>query len=180
MLGRALSKRPPAGPPHVARPRFGDFIRERNFIVLYVSSALANVATAIPFVFLPVYAREHGISEVAAAALISFIGLTSMLGRVGLGTLADRVGLIRLYQAAVLALGLSYFIWLAAHGYALLVLFALAMGASYGCFAALNSLQVSVLFGVTGLAVGLVSVSLVIAPSASSTPPVVVAISYST
>src|SRR5205814_7146574 len=93
-----------------------------NFIVLYVSSALAIVATAIPFVFLPVYAREHGVSEVAAASLISCIGLTSMLGRVGLGTLADSVGLIRLYQLAVLALGLSYFLWLGAHGYAMLVL----------------------------------------------------------
>jgi MFS family permease len=176
MLCAALSKRPPAGPQHVARPRFGDFIRERNFIVLYVSSALANVATAIPFVFLPVYAREHGISEVAAAALISFIGLTSMLGRVGLGTLADRVGLIRLYQAAVLALGLSYFIWLAAHGYAMLVLFALAMGASYGGYVALNPSVVAELFGVAGMGVVLGTLYTSIAATALFGPPIVGAI----
>jgi hypothetical protein len=29
------------------------------------------------------------VTEVAAASLISFIGITSMLGRVGLGTLGD-------------------------------------------------------------------------------------------
>jgi MFS family permease len=176
MLCAALSKRPPAGPQHVARPRFGEFIRERNFIVLYVSSALANVATAIPFVFLPVYAREHGISEVAAATLISFIGLTSMLGRVGLGTLADRVGLIRLYQAAVLALGLSYFIWLAAHGYAMMVLFALAMGASYGGYVALNPSVVAELFGVPGMGVVLGTLYTSIAAIALFGPPIVGAI----
>jgi MFS family permease len=176
MLCAALSRRPPAGPQHVARPRFGEFIRERNFIVLYASSAPANVATAIPFVFLPVYAREHGISEVAAAGLISFIGLTSMVGRVGLGTLADRIGLIRLYQAAVLALGLSYFIWFAAHGYAMLVLFALAMGASYGGYVALNPSVVAELFGVAGMGVVLGTLYTSIAATALFGPPIVGAI----
>jgi MFS family permease len=176
MLCAALAKRPPAGPQHVARPRFGQFVRDPNFAVLYVSSALANVATAIPFVFLPVYAREHGMSEVAAAALISCIGLTSMLGRVGLGTLADRVGLIRLYQLAVLALGLSYFIWLAAHGYAMLVLFALAMGASYGGYVALNPSVVAELFGVAGMGVVLGTLYTSIAITALFGPPIVGAI----
>ena len=176
MLCAALSKRPPAGAQHVARPRFGEFVRERNFIVLYISSALANVATTIPFVFLPVYAREHGISEVAAATLISCIGLTSMFGRVGLGTLADRVGLIRLYQAAVLALGLSYFIWLGAHGYMTMVLFALAMGASYGGYVALNPSVVAELFGVTGMGVVLGTLYTSIAVTALVGPPIVGAI----
>jgi MFS family permease len=176
MLCAALSKRPPAGATHVARPRFGQFVRDPNFIVLYVSSALANVATAIPFVFLPVYAREHGVSEVAAASLISCIGLTSMLGRVGLGTLADRVGLIRLYQLAVLALGLSYFLWLGAHGYAMLVLFALAMGASYGGYVALNPSVVAELFGVAGMGVVLGTLYTSIAVTALFGPPIVGAI----
>jgi MFS family permease len=176
MLCAGLSKRPPAGPQHVARPRFAELIRERNFVVLYVSSALANVATTIPFVFLPVYAREHGISEVAAAALISFIGLTSMLGRVGLGALADRLGLIRLYQLAVLALGLSFFIWLAAQGYGMLVLFALAMGASYGGYVALNPSVVAQLFGVAGMGVVLGTLYTSIAVTALFGPPIVGAI----
>jgi MFS family permease len=176
MLCAALSKRPPAGAQHVARPRLGQFIRDPNFIVLYLSSALANIATAIPFVFLPVYARDHGISEVGAAALISFIGLTSMLGRVGLGTLADRVGLIRLYQATVLALGLSYFIWLAAHGYPMMVLFALAMGASYGGYVALSPAVVAELFGVAGMGVVLGTLYTSIAVTALFGPPIVGAI----
>lgn len=147
----ALSKRPPGGPQHIARPRISRFMREPNFIALYVGSALTNVATAIPFVFLPVYARDQGLSEVAAASLISFIGLTSMIGRVGLGTLADRVGLIRLYQAMVLALGLSYLIWLAAGGYWTLVMFALAVGGTYGGYVALTPAVVAELFGVAGM-----------------------------
>jgi len=169
----ALAKRPPRGPQHVARPRLGEFVRAPNFIVLYVSSALANVATSIPFVFLPVYAREHGISEVAAASLISFIGVTSMLGRVGLGTLADRVGLIRLYQITVLVLGLSYFLWLGSHGYVSLVLFALAMGASYGGYVALNPSVVAELFGVDGMGVVLGTLYTSIAITALLAPPMV-------
>jgi predicted MFS family arabinose efflux permease len=176
MLCAALSQRPPRGPQHVARPRFGKFVRDPNFAVLYISSALANVATSIPFVFLPVYAREHGISEVAAAALISCIGLTSMLGRAGLGTLADRVGLLRLYQLTVLVLGLSYFIWLYAPGYAALVVFALAMGASYGGYVALNPSVVAELFGVAGMGVVLGTLYTSIAITALFGPPIVGAI----
>jgi MFS family permease len=150
----ALSKRPPTGAQHVARPQVRRLMREPNFIVLYVASALANIATAIPFVFLPVYARDQGLSEVAAASLISFIGLTSMIGRVGLGTLADRVGLIRLYQAMVLALGLSYVIWLVAGGgYWMMVLFALAVGGTYGGYVALTPAVVAELFGVMGMGI---------------------------
>ena len=176
MLCAALSKRPPRGPQHVAHPRFGEFVRDPNFAVLYISSALANVATSIPFVFLPVYAREHGVSEVAAAALISCIGLTSMLGRAGLGTLADRIGLLRLYQVTVLVLGLSYFIWLYAPGYAALVAFALAMGASYGGYVALNPSVVAELFGVAGMGVVLGTLYTSIAITALFGPPIVGAI----
>jgi MFS family permease len=147
----SLARKPPWGRQHAARPRFGGFIRERNFLVLYFSSALANVGTAIPFVFLPVYARDQGMSEVTAASLISFIGLTSMLGRVGLGTLADNVGLIRLYQGAILALSVSYVIWFVAHAYWAMVLFALVMGASYGGYVALGPAVVAELFGVAGM-----------------------------
>jgi MFS family permease len=148
-----LSKRPPTGPQHVARPQIRRFMRDRNFLILYVSSAFANIATAIPFVFLPAYARDHGLGVVAAASLISFIGLTSMFGRIGLGTLADRVGLIRLYQTMVLALGLSYVIWLFAGSYWTMVLFALAMGGTYGGYVALNPAVVADLFGVAGMGV---------------------------
>jgi MFS family permease len=151
MICVMLAERPPRGTQHVAGPRLGRFMREPNFLVLYISSALANIGTAIPFVFLPVHARDLGVSEVAAASLISFIGLTSMLGRVGLGALADRVGLIRLYQAAVLALALSYVIWLLARGYWAMVLFALAMGATYGGYVALAPAVVAELFGVSGM-----------------------------
>jgi len=173
LICAGLAKRPPHGPQHVARPRLGEFVRAPNFIILYVSSALANVATSIPFVFLPVYAREHGIREVAAASLISFIGITSMLGRVGLGTLADRVGLIRLYQFTVLVLGLSYFLWLGSHGYVTLVFFALVMGVSYGGYVALNPSVVAELFGVAGMGVVLGTLYTSIAITALLAPPIV-------
>jgi MFS family permease len=76
----------------------------------------------------------------------------------------------------VLALGLSYFIWLAAHGYAMLVLFALAMGASYGGYVALNPSVVAELFGVAGMGVVLGTLYTSIAITALFGPPIVGAI----
>ena len=151
LICAALAERPPRGPQHIAGPLLGRFIHDRNFLALYISSAMANIGTAIPFVFLPAYARDQGMSEVAAASLVSFIGLTSMLGRLRMGTLADSVGLIRLYQAAVLALSLSYVIWLVARAYWTMVAFALVMGASYGGYVALGPAVVAELFGVSGM-----------------------------
>jgi MFS family permease len=177
MVCAALSKRPPAGPQHIARPQIRRFIREPNFIVLYIGSALTNVATAIPFVFLPVYARDQGLSEVVAASLISFIGLTSMIGRVGLGTLADRVGLIRLYQAMVLALGMSYLIWLGAgRTYSMMVLFALAVGGTYGGYVALTPAVVAELFGIGGMGTVLGTLYTSSALTQLTGPPIVGAI----
>lgn len=51
----------------------------------------------MPFVFLPAFARDLGISAVASAALVGFIGVAGVCGRLGLGALADRLGVIRLY-----------------------------------------------------------------------------------
>lgn len=76
--------------------------------MLFASSALTNIATPFPLCFSRCTHEECGISQIAAAALISFICLASLLGRVGLGALADRIGLIRLCQVTVLVLGVSY------------------------------------------------------------------------
>ena len=99
-----------------------------------------------------------------------------MLGRAGLGTLADRIGLLRLYQLTVLVLGLSYFLWLYAPGYAMLVAFALAMGASYGGYVALSPSVVAELFGVPGMGVVLGTLYTSIAITALFGPPIVGAI----
>jgi MFS family permease len=128
-------------------------MRTPNFLILYASGMLATVATAVPFVFLAPYAESIGIGEVSAATLVGIIGLAGTAGRLGLGALADRFGVISLYRGCVLALGLSYGIWLGAHSWMMLALFAIAMGASYGGAVALTPAVIAELFGTQGLGV---------------------------
>lgn len=112
-------------------PGIGRLLRSRAFLMLYLSWVLATTALLVPFVFLPAFARDHGASEIAAAALVSTIGGTSIVGRVMLGPLADRIGVQRLFKLTVLAMAASYAIWLLS-SYAWLVLFAIVLGTSYG------------------------------------------------
>jgi hypothetical protein len=81
-------------------------VRELNFVVLFASSALTNIGRHSLCVS-PGVRTKNAASAKSAAALISFIGLASMLGRVGLGALADHIGLIRLHQVTVLVLRVS-------------------------------------------------------------------------
>ncbi len=147
LLGCAyVAERPPV---HVtvSPVRLGDAIRTPAFRLLYVSSVMMSMALFVPFVYLPSFAHDRGATEVASAALVSVIGGASVAGRLGLGTMADRAGVVRLYQASILVLALSYGIWLAANSYPMMVLFAIVMGAGYGGYVALSPAVVAHLFG---------------------------------
>lgn len=147
LLGCAyVAERPPV---HVTVSplRLGDAIRTPAFRLLYLSSVMMSMALFVPFVYLPSFAHDRGATEVASAALVSVIGGASVAGRMGLGTLADRAGVVRLYQASILVLTLSYGIWLAANSYPMMVLFAIVMGAGYGGYVALSPAVIAHLFG---------------------------------
>jgi MFS family permease len=71
----ALVRSPPPMPSSsiIARsPR--DLFWSRDFVLLYLSWLLATMALFVSLVFLPTFAREHGASEIAAAALLSLFG----------------------------------------------------------------------------------------------------------
>jgi MFS family permease len=145
-----------APPQHPDTPpmRLSTSLLSRDFLLLYGAGALWTIATAIPFVFLTPYAESHGIGQISAAALVSFIGFASTAGRLGLGVLADRLGIIRLYRLSILTLGLSFVLWLiAGRSYILLAGFALAMGVSYGGAVTLSPAVVAELLGTQGLGV---------------------------
>jgi len=154
-LCAALASRPPAAANPTAAP-VSQNLRSANFALLYCAGMLWTIATAIPFVFLIPYAEARGIGQISAAALVSFIGFASTAGRLGLGALADRMGILRLYRLCILALGLSFGIWLSAAGsYFMLAVFALTMGASYGGAVTLTPAVVATLFGTRSLGVTL-------------------------
>ena len=106
--------------------------RSREFILLYISWVLATTALFVPFVFLPAFARDHGASEVAAAALVSVIGGASIVGRLVLGPIGDRLGVLPLFKITVLMMAISYAIWLFSFSYGHLIIFAMVLGIGYG------------------------------------------------
>lgn len=102
------------------------------FVMMYLSWTLATTALFVPFVFLPQFAVAHGASPLAASALISILGGVSVAGRLGIGALSNRLGSLTVFKAAVLAMAMSYLIWLMLPGYGWLVVFAVALGLAYG------------------------------------------------
>ena len=150
LLSAALAKRPP-----IARgnsgPSTGEALRTPAFMFLYASSFLCSVPLFVPFVFLPAFARGLGVSAVSSAALIGVIGIGSVCGRLGLGVLADRLGLIGLYLLCFLLQAMSYAIWLGAHSYLTLVIFALVIGTGYGGYSALAPTVLALFFGTRNL-----------------------------
>jgi MFS family permease len=94
---------------------------------------------------------DYGASRVAGAALVSYIGASSVIGRLGLNAFAPRFGLLRIYQLSYVILLLSFGFWLTGHSYPQLVAFSWMMGLGYGGIAAMAPAVAASIFGVEGL-----------------------------
>jgi MFS family permease len=130
----------------------GRAVRLPAFRYLYASMLVVSQGLFVPFVFLPAYARDHGVDSGPAALLVGLIGGSSIVGRLALGTLGGRMGVTRLYQTCFAAMAATLCIWLVAgSSYAMLVLFALSFGVSYGGFIALAPAVAAEFFGTQGL-----------------------------
>ncbi len=126
-------------------------LRAPAFALLYISLLFAGVAIYVSFVFLPVYADDLGVTRVAGAALVGYIGASSVLGRLGLNAFAPRFGLMTMYLTSYAILLLSFAFWLAAHAYPLLAAFSCVMGVGYGGIAAMAPAVTASIFGVEAL-----------------------------
>jgi MFS family permease len=126
-------------------------LRTPAFAFLYISLLFAGIAVYVSLVFLPAFAMDIGANRVAGAALLGYIGASSVLGRLGLNALAPRFGLLTMYQAAYGLLLVSFALWIAAHDYSWLVMFSLLMGVGYGGIAAMAPAVTASIFGIEGL-----------------------------
>jgi len=88
---------------------------------------------------------------IAAAALVSLIGGTSILGRLVLGPIGDRLGVIAVFKVTVLLMAASYGIWLLSSSYLWLAAFAVVLGINYGSRIAAVPAMLIELFGFEGL-----------------------------
>ena len=66
--------------------------RTPAFWLIYASLVLSCVGLFVPMVHLSPYAQDAGYSEAQGVALVSLIGLGSLLGRFTVGGIADRLG----------------------------------------------------------------------------------------
>ncbi len=151
------ARRPPPAPG--AEPlALRALLRNGTFRAMYVATFVGSLALFVPFVFLPTFAVEVGVSPVAAAALIGVIGVASVVGRLAIGALADWMGRIRAFQLSLAVLALSFGIWLVTSTLPGLVTFAVVLGVGYGGWIALQPTVIAELFGPRGLGwlVGLV------------------------
>lgn len=95
---------------------------------------LGSVGLFLALVHINPYARQLGISATQANLLIGLIGVGNVAGRLFLGRLGDRMGAHRLLMLLTLALALLNLLWLGAHTFITLALFAVGFGlANGGC-----------------------------------------------
>jgi len=115
----------------------GEALRSEPFWLLYASSVLVCAGLFVPMVHLATYAQDAGYSPAEGVALVSLIGLGSLLGRFTIGGIADRVGRQPSLAVMYVGLGLMLILWWLTTTYWVLAVFALLFGAFYGGFVAL-------------------------------------------
>ncbi|MEM7092251.1 MAG: MFS transporter [Actinomycetota bacterium] len=143
------------GPASVAAPQrrsLGELWQLADFRVLYLSMTATSFGLFIPFVFIAPYAKDEGFSDFASAALVGIIGGASIGGRLAIGGLAARFGASQLFRSSFLVMAAAQALWLAGGSvYAILVVFAIIFGTSYGGFIALAPAVATDRFGLQGL-----------------------------
>lgn len=126
---------------------FGEAVRSRPFRWLYISATLCSFGMFVPMVHLAPYAVDHGYSETAGVAMVSLIGVGSVLGRFLLGGVADRFGRRRAYVAMFAGMMVALLWWYVGTGMVALAAFAVLFGTFYGGFVALAPALASDYFG---------------------------------
>lgn len=122
-------------------------LKTRFFWMLYASGVASCIGLFVPMVHLGAYAQDLGYSAAQGVALVSLIGLGSLLGRFTIGGLADRFGRLPSLAAMYAGLGVMLLVWWLASAWWLLALFALLFGAFYGGYVALMPTIVMDVYG---------------------------------
>jgi MFS family permease len=151
VLGGAAALAIDAPPRENTAPREGTPLREalrsREFALLYAAMVFSCVGIFVPMVHIAPYAQDLGYSEAQGVALVSLIGLGSLIGRFTVGPFADRLGRRRSLALLCVALGAMQLVWWAASAYWILALFAVVFGICYGSTVAVLPTIVMDLYG---------------------------------
>ena len=129
----------------------GEAVRTTPFWLIYASLVLSCVGLFVPMVHLVPYAQDAGYTEAQGVALVSLIGLGSLLGRFAVGGIADRFGRLPSLMAFYVGLGVMLLLWWSTTHWWLLALFALVFGLCYGGYVALGPTITMDLYGARSL-----------------------------
>ncbi|XP_071531300.1 monocarboxylate transporter 5 isoform X2 [Panulirus ornatus] len=124
-----------------------------TFVVLGLAGFMSLMALFVPFMFLPGYATQRGISEGSVATLVSTIGITNTIGRIVCGWVSDHPKVDALYVnnfSLMLGGGATVFLPLISDE-SLLLAYAVAFGLSVAAFASLRSILLVELLGLEKL-----------------------------
>jgi MFS transporter, OFA family, oxalate/formate antiporter len=122
-------------------------LRTTPFWLLFASLVLSCIGLFVPMVHLGPYATDAGYTEAQGVALVSLIGVGSLIGRFTVGAPADRLGRLPSLCAMYAGLGVMFLLWTVASAYWMLVVFAVVFGACYGAYVALLPTIVMDLYG---------------------------------
>lgn len=150
LLCAALLFRPPATMAKT-RASIAGALRTRTFFFLYASLLFGRVAVYVAMLYLPPFADSIGITRVAGAALVGYIGGASIAGRLGFNALAARFGLLEIYRVTYGVALASFAAWLVADSYWPMLVFAMVLGLGYGGLAAMYNPVTASIFGVERL-----------------------------
>jgi MFS family permease len=123
-------------------------VRSPGFRWIYATCLFAGIPMFLPFAHLSASARDSGVAEAEAVALVGMIGVGSLVGRFGIGAIADRLGRLRTHLMVEAMLGASFLLWAIAEGWLAYAVFALVFGLSYGGIVSLLPPICSDLYGV--------------------------------
>jgi len=129
----------PENPPEKKKLIDFSLLREPTFMIFCFSSFLCLVGFFVPFIYIPDYARKHGLSNREGAFLISIIGITNTIGRVFCGYISDKpwADPLKIYNMSLIVGGTATIAvpWLTT--YPLLVAYAAVFGLAVAAYVSL-------------------------------------------
>ena len=129
----------------------GDALGTSSFWYLFFVFAILIFCLGLAFTHLVPYARDSGMTAVAAAGLLTVIGVFSIIGRLASGAISDRIGARPVLIVGIIIQGIMI-LWLvkAETGW-MFYLFAVMFGLSYGGNIVLVPKLTSRIFGLTAM-----------------------------
>jgi len=110
-------------------------LKSRVFWLIYSAFSLGSLAGAMVIIHVVPYAEDLKIPALAAAFIVSLIGISNIAGRIGVGALVDKVGVKATLSSCFIAQAACTWMLLRASSLQLLYAIAVAFGFFYGWIA---------------------------------------------